>query len=48
MVSCVSQTDVRADVNNTDLPAAIKKAVKNFIYKKTKQNPVIMAIIARV
>ena len=48
VVSCVSQTDVRADVNNTDLPAAIKKAVKNFIYKKTKQNPVIMAIIARV
>ncbi len=48
VVNCASQTDVRADVNNTELPAAIKKAVKNFIYKKTKQNPVIMALITRV
>ena len=48
VVHCAEQTDVRADVNNTELTAAIKKAVKNFIYKKTKQNPVIMALITRV
>ena len=40
--------DVCGDVDNTELAAAIKKSVKNFIYKKTKQNPVIMANIVRV
>ena len=48
VVNCVSQVDVRSDVQNIELSAAIKKSVKNFIYKKTKQNPVIMAIIIRV
>lgn len=48
VIGCVQQVDVRGDVDNTDLPAAIKKQVKNFIYKKTKQNPVIMANIVRV
>ena len=48
VVNCVSQVDVRPDVQNIELSAAIKKSVKNFIYKKTKQNPVIMAIIIRV
>ncbi len=48
VVNSVDQTNVRADVNNTELAAAIKKAVKNFIYKKTKQNPVVMALITRV
>ena len=48
VVNTVDQTNVRADVNNTELAAAIKKAVKNFIYKKTKQNPVVMALITRV
>ncbi len=46
--NCVSQVDVCGDVDNTELAAAIKKSVKNFIYKKTKQNPVIMANIVRV
>ncbi len=46
--NCVNQVDVQADVDNTELAAAIKKQVKNFIYKKTKQNPVIMANIVRV
>ena len=48
VIACVQQVDVRGDADNTDLPAAIKKQVKNFIYKKTKQNPVIMANIVRV
>ena len=48
VIGCVQQVDVRGDADNTDLPAAIKKQVKNFIYKKTKQNPVIMANIVRV
>ena len=48
VVNSVDQTNVRADVNNTEHAAAIKKAVKNFIYKKTKQNPVVMALITRV
>ena len=48
VVNCADQTDVRADVNNTELAACIKKSVKNFIYKKTKQNPVVMALITRV
>ena len=48
VVNCAGQTDVRADVGNTEFAAAIKKAVKNFIYKKTKQNPVVMALITRV
>lgn len=47
-INCVSQTDVRRDVDNTELAAAIKKSVKNFIYRKTKQNPVIMANIVRI
>ena len=47
-VNCVSQTDVRRDTDNTELAAAIKKSVKNFIYRKTKQNPVIMANIVRI
>lgn len=46
--NCARQVDVLGDVNNTELAAAIKKAVKNFIYKKTKQNPVVMANIVRV
>ena len=46
--NCVRQTDVLGDTANTELAAAIKKAVKNFIYKKTKQNPVIMANIVRI
>ena len=46
--NCVEQTDVRADVDSSELTAVIKKQVKNFIYKKTKQNPVIMANIVRV
>ncbi len=48
VMNCIDRADVRADVSNTEVPAAIKKAVKNFIYKKTKQNPVITAIILRV
>ena len=47
-INCASQTDVRRDVDNTELAAAIKKSVKNFIYRKTKQNPVIMANIVRI
>ena len=46
--NCVDQVDVRADTDGGELTAAIKKQVKNFIYKKTKQNPVIMANIVRV
>ena len=46
--NCVDQVDVRGDLDNSELRAAIKKQVKNFIYKKTKQNPVIMANIVRV
>ena len=46
--NCARQTDITADTDNTEFAAAIKKAVKNFIYKKTKQNPVIMANIVRV
>ena len=48
VINCASQVDIPADVENTEYAAAIKKAVKNFIYKKTKQNPVIMANIVRV
>ena len=48
VIHCASQVDIPADVENTEYAAAIKKAVKNFIYKKTKQNPVIMANIVRV
>ena len=48
VVNCASQVDIMGDVDNTEYAAAIKKAVKNFIYKKTKQNPVIMANIVRV
>lgn len=48
VVSCASQTDILGDVDNTEFAAAIKKAVKNFIYKKTKQNPVVMANIVRI
>lgn len=46
--NCVEQTDVLADTDSSELTAVIKKQVKNFIYKKTKQNPVIMANIVRV
>ncbi len=42
------QTDILADINNTDFTGNIQKAVKNFIYRKTKQNPVIMANIVRI
>ncbi len=48
VANCASQVDIAGDVDNTEYAAAIKKAVKNFIYKKTKQNPVIMANIVRV
>ena len=46
--NCARQTDIPADTDNTEFAAAIKKAVKNFIYKKTKQNPVIMTNIVRI
>lgn len=46
--NCAKQTDIQGDVENTEFAAAIKKSVKNFIYKKTKQNPVIMANILRI
>lgn len=42
------QVDVLGDTENTEYASAIKKAVKNFIYKKTKQNPVVMANIVRI
>ena len=48
VINCAAQVDVKSDGENTELKAAIKKAVKNFIYKKTKQNPVVMANIVRV
>ena len=48
MENCARQTDITADTDNTEFAAAIKKAVKNFIYKKTKQNPVIMTNIVRI
>lgn len=48
VVNLADQVDILADTDNTEYAAAIKKAVKNFIYKKTKQNPVIMANIVRV
>ncbi len=42
------QTDIRGDADNSEFAAAVKKAVKNFIYRKTKQNPVVMANIVRI
>ena len=45
---CARQTDIRGDADNTEFAAAVKKAVKNFIYRKTKQNPVVMANIVRI
>ena len=47
-VNCCDRSLIQRDTDNTELAAAIKKAVKNFIYKKTKQNPVIMANIVRL
>ena len=47
-VNLANQVDIAGDTDNTEYAAAIKKAVKNFIYKKTKQNPVIMANIVRL
>ena len=35
---CAERTDIRADADNVEFAAAVKKAVKNFIYRKTKQN----------
>ena len=46
--NCARQVDVLGDTDNTEFAAAVKKAAKNFIYKKTKQNPVIMTNIVRV
>ena len=46
--NCVGQVDILRDTDSSELSAAIKKAVKNFIYKKTKQNPVIMTNIVRI
>jgi len=48
VINCASQINVKGDYNNTEFIAAIKKSVKNFIYKKTKSNPVIMANIIRI
>ena len=48
VVNCANQTDILGDTDNTEFAAAIKKSVKNFIYKKTKQNPVVMANIVRI
>ena len=48
VVGLADQVDIAGDTVNTDYAAAIKKAVKNFIYKKTKQNPVVMANIVRI
>lgn len=47
-VNCCDRSLIQRDTDNTELAAAIKKAVKNFIYKKTKQNPVIMANVVRL
>ena len=47
-VSVCDRDMVLRDVSNTEYAAAIKKAVKNFVYRKTKQNPVIMANIVRL
>ncbi len=46
--NCAGQVDILRDTDSSELSAAIKKAVKNFIYKKTKQNPVIMTNIVRI
>lgn len=48
VVNLASQVDICGDTDNSEYPAAIKKSVKNFIYKKTKQNPVVMANIVRI
>ena len=48
VVNLADQVDIAGDTDNTEYAAAIKKAVKNFIYKKTKQNPVVMANIVRI
>lgn len=48
VIGCCGQVNVKGDTDNTELKAAIKKSVKNFIYKKTKQNPVVMANIVRI
>lgn len=46
--NCAKQVDILRDTDNSEFAAAIKKSVKNFIYKKTKQNPVIMTNIVRI
>ena len=48
VVGCASQVNVRGDRDNTEYKAAVQKSVKNFIYKKTKQNPVVMVNIIRI
>ena len=47
-VSVCDRDMVLRDVSNTEYAAAIQKAVKNFVYRKTKQNPVVMANIVRL
>ena len=34
--------------NKEDLAAAVKKALKNYIFKKTKQSPLIVPVILEV
>ena len=48
VVGCALQVNVRGDRDNTEYKAAVQKSVKNFIYKKTKQNPVVMVNIIRI
>lgn len=48
VVGCASQVNVKGDRDNTEYKAAVQKSVKNFIYKKTKQNPVVMVNIIRI
>ena len=48
VINCAAQVDIKSDGGNSEFRSAIKKSVKNFIYKKTKQNPVVIANIIRI
>jgi ribonuclease J len=48
IINALSQVDLKKDSNSIEAKATIKRAMRNYLYKKVKKNPMILPVIMEI
>ena len=48
IINALSQIDLKTDSNSIEAKAVIKRAMRNYLYKKAKKNPMILPVIMEI